>query len=279
MELTLHVDEIMEQAKESMAQDAIAIRMQTKDFIDKRQSLLADAHARCEEALVVAHTRMRDVSREYNVAYEEALDKHLQTVLESTITEVTLNQEMIHASQAHRESIEKMTAIAPLVLNDDNHQLQIKCAAAEEKADELQRELRILKRGDPAGQVVVLRKELDDLREKLAAAEEKIVKRSASVLSENLMESQDENRYLRSVNKNITDVVVVDLKKRLETAEGKLENLKRKRADSNSPEGSITAILKRPALHSPSGQLASRKYAPSSSAQPTPKKSRNRRSN
>ena len=45
-ELTLHVDEIMEQARESMSKDAMAIRMQTKNFIDKRQSLLADAHAR-----------------------------------------------------------------------------------------------------------------------------------------------------------------------------------------------------------------------------------------
>ncbi len=104
---------------------------------------------------------------------------------------------------------------------------------------------------------------MDDLRKKLAEAEEKIVKRSASVLSENLAKFQDENVKLRLANKNFTD---------------ELESLKRKRADSNSPERSITAILKRPALHSPSGQHASRKDAPSSSAQPTPKKSRNRRS-
>ena len=161
---------------------------------------------------------------------------------------------------------------------EDKHQLQIKCAAAEEKADKLQRELRILKRGDPAGQLVILQKELDDLREKLAAAEDKIFRRSASVLSENLERVQEKNRALRMANKSITEDVVVGLKKRLETAEGELDSLKRKRADSNSPERSITAILKRPALHSPSGQHASRKDAPSSSAQPTPKKSRNRRS-
>ena len=74
MELNHHVDDIVEQAKESMSQDAIAIRMQTQNFIDKQQRLLADAHARCEEALASAHTRMKDVSREYSVAYEEALD-------------------------------------------------------------------------------------------------------------------------------------------------------------------------------------------------------------
>ena len=57
----------MEQAKESMAENALAIRMQTKNFIDKRQGLLADAHTRCEEALAAAHTRMKDVSRESTV--------------------------------------------------------------------------------------------------------------------------------------------------------------------------------------------------------------------
>ncbi len=43
-ELDLHVDEIKEQAKESMSQDAIAIRMQTQSFIDKKNRLLLDAH-------------------------------------------------------------------------------------------------------------------------------------------------------------------------------------------------------------------------------------------
>ncbi len=121
-ELTLHVDEIIEKAKESMLEDALAIRMHTKTLIDKRQALLADAHARCEEDLAAQHAhleaqhaRIRDVSKEYSVAYEEALDKHLQAVLESTITEETLNQEMIHAAQAHRQSIEKIAVIAPLL--------------------------------------------------------------------------------------------------------------------------------------------------------------------
>ena len=62
-----------------------------------------------------------------------------------------------------------------------------------------------------------------------------------------------ENSKLRVDNKSITEDVVVGLRKRLETAEDELESLKRKRADSNSPERAITAILKRPALHSPSG--------------------------
>ncbi len=134
----------------------------------------------------------------------------------------------------------------PLVVDEDIHQLKIKCAAAEEKADELQRELRILKRGDPAGQLVNVRKELDDLREKLVAAENTIVRRSTTVLSENLLKFQDENSHLRGDNKNLTDVVVVNLKKRLETAEVELERLKRKRKESVSPDRVVTGILKRP---------------------------------
>ena len=62
------------------------------------------------------------------------------------------------------------------------------------------------------------------------------------------------------------------LKKKLETTDGELESLKHKRADSTSPERVITGILKRPAASSSTGQDAS-----SSSAQPIPKKSRNRR--
>ena len=109
-------------------------------------------------------------------------------MLESTITEDTLNQEMIYASQAHRQSIEKMAVIAPLIVGEDKHRLQIKCAAAEGKADELQRELRILKRGDPAGRLVILQKELDALQEKLARAEKRIAKQSPSAaLSLNLL--------------------------------------------------------------------------------------------
>ena len=83
-----------------MSQDATAIRMQTQNFIDKQHRLFADAHTRCEAALAVAHTRMKDASKVYGDAYEEALNRQLQTVLESTITEDTLNQEMVIAAQA-----------------------------------------------------------------------------------------------------------------------------------------------------------------------------------
>ncbi len=102
IELDLHVDEIVEQAKESMSQDATAIRMQTQNFIDKKNRLLLDAHNRCEAALAVVNSRMKDASKAYGDAYEEALNQHLKIVTESTITEDTLNQEMVTAANAHR---------------------------------------------------------------------------------------------------------------------------------------------------------------------------------
>ncbi len=125
-EMDPHVNDIADQAKESMSQDAIAIRLQTQNLIDRKNRLLADVHTRCEAALAVAHTRMKDASKAYGEAYEEAFNQQLKTVMESTITEDTLNQEMVIASQAHRDSIQKMTAIPPLVVDANRLQLQIR---------------------------------------------------------------------------------------------------------------------------------------------------------
>ncbi len=135
------MNDIVEQAKESMSQDATAIRMQVQNFIDKKNRLLLDAHTRCEAALAVAHSRIKDASKAYGDTYEEALNQQLRTVIESTVTEDTLNQEMVIAANAHRDSIQKMTAIPPLVMDENRLQLQIRCAVAEEKAEDLELEL------------------------------------------------------------------------------------------------------------------------------------------
>ncbi len=51
---------------------------------------------------------------------------------------------MVIAANAHKDSIQKMTAIPPLVMDENRLQLQIRCAAAEEKAEDLQLELQAL---------------------------------------------------------------------------------------------------------------------------------------
>jgi hypothetical protein len=58
VELDLHVNDIVEQVKESMSQDANAIRMQTQNFIDKKNRLLLDAlpHEGCIQGVSVTST-------------------------------------------------------------------------------------------------------------------------------------------------------------------------------------------------------------------------------
>ena len=62
----------------------------------------------------------------------------------------------------------------------------------------------------------------------------------------------------------------------METAEGELERLKRKRKDSISPERVITGILKRPGASTPSAQQAAGTDTSPASAKPAPKKPRTR---
>ncbi len=76
----------------------------------------------------------------------------------------------------------------------------------------------------------------------------------------------------------VNQKVMRGLKERVDTAEGELERLKRKRKESVSPDRVITGILKRPDASPPSVQRATKKDTPPSSAQPAPKKSRTRRS-
>jgi hypothetical protein len=166
---------------------------------------------------------------------------------------------MVIAANAHRDSIQRMTAIPPLVMEDTRLQLQIRCAAAEEKAEDLQRERQVIMEKDSEAKIASFQKELGELRKANQILDGKLLKVNS-----------DHERMKRAAR--MDESIMVGLKKKLETAESELESLKRKRADSISPERVITGILKRPAASSPSGQ-----NVPSSSAQPTPKKARNRK--
>ena len=67
---------------------------------------------------------------------------------------------MLAAADAHRDSIQKMTAIPPLFMDDTRISLQIRVAAAEEKAENLQRKLQAVSGKDSNGEIASLRKEL-----------------------------------------------------------------------------------------------------------------------
>ncbi len=99
VELDLHVDELVEEAKESMSLDATAIRMRNQSLIDKQSRLIANAHAQCEKGIAEAHIRMKEAS----LAYGTALEQQLKPLQESTITEDTLIDEMVHVSQLSRD--------------------------------------------------------------------------------------------------------------------------------------------------------------------------------
>ncbi len=64
------MNELVEEAKESMSLGATAIRMRNQSLIDKQSRLIADAHAQCEMAIAEAHARMKEAS----LAYGEALN-------------------------------------------------------------------------------------------------------------------------------------------------------------------------------------------------------------
>ncbi len=132
-------------------------------------------------------------------------------------------------------------------------------------------ELQALKERDSEGTIASLRKELDDLRRahsdwvsKEEAHSDLINKANTSCCKANERQAEQLAKMKRAAQ--MDESITVGLKKKLETAEVELESLKRKRADSISPERVFTGILKRPAASSPA-----RQDAPSSSAQPTPK--------
>jgi hypothetical protein len=75
----------------------------------------------------------QDRLQEASQAYADTLDRQLKVFKDIMVTEDTLRTEMTHASQAHRDRLKKMKAYPPLVTDEDRLQLQVKCAAAEEK--------------------------------------------------------------------------------------------------------------------------------------------------
>jgi hypothetical protein len=143
-EFDLHVKELVAEAKESMSKDAVAIRIRNQNLIDQQHRLREEARIQCEKALADANRKMKEASDAYGVA----LELQLKSLEESTITEEALLDEMLHASQSHRDGIRTATAIPSLALDADRLQLQVRCAAAEEKAEDLQKQLQDLRRPD-----------------------------------------------------------------------------------------------------------------------------------
>ncbi len=132
-ELALHADEITEEAKRSMQEEARIFQRRTHNLIDQRNKMLRESHRECEMALTSMQSRMKEAFDGYSDAYGRVLNEHQRIVTESTITEDTLKQEMLVAANAHAESIKKMRAHPPLFMDDTRMQLQLRAAKAEER--------------------------------------------------------------------------------------------------------------------------------------------------
>jgi hypothetical protein len=266
-----------------MAKDADAIRMRYQDLVDRQHKLKEEARAQCANAFMDVNQRMTATLD----AYALALESQLKSLEASTITEETLLDEMMHASQFQRDRIRAATAIPPLIMDADRLQLQERCAAAEEKAEELPKQIQCFPDAESLKRrIEELQKGLEDLQQKdiqkrriLDSRLETIGKLKKEKLTLQL-ERDSAKRSMDQINErnstltqqNVLDEsVMLGLKARMETAENELERLKRKRTDSISPERVITGILKRSADLSPSKQSAAGKDVISSSAQPTPK--------
>jgi hypothetical protein len=229
-------------------------------------------------------------------AYSEALDQQLQTVLANTITEDTLRQEMEVAALAQRDRIRVMTAVPPLLMDEDMLQLQTRCATLELQSEDLTMRLRAQlqahKENDSVKELARLHKSMKRIQKELedqTDAVELLTLENTRLLQDNSLlqlkatKVDTEVRQMKRAHQldekehEVNQKAIRGLKERVDTAEGELERLKRKRKESVSPDRVVTGILKRPGTSPPSAQRPTKTDTSPASAQPSPKKSRSRK--
>ncbi len=82
-ELARHADEITEEAKRSMQEEAKVFNRRTKNLVDKKNQLLRESHRECEITLKAVQSRMKEALDGYGGAYDRALSEHRRIVTES----------------------------------------------------------------------------------------------------------------------------------------------------------------------------------------------------
>ena len=285
-QLTAHVESTLDLSRQSITQEAEAFRIRTQEAIERQQQLIEAANQQAAMALEANHARLRETLSDYG----KALDNQLQTVLQSTITEDTLTQEMAHAEQTHRARIRGMTFAPPLQLEEGNDilELQLRNAFLDQQSEDLNEEFNSLRvdRQFAEAKSARLQKMVDDLqkaKEEQADIVEVLTRENARLQGETaglqLKAVEEKEKVTRTMriherHAEVSQKHTRGLTDRLEKAQGELERLKRKRKDSASPPRVITEILKRPGTSPPSAAKADTSPAPS---QPPPKKSRNRK--
>ncbi len=174
-------------------------------------------------------------------------------------------------------------------MDESGLQLQTRCATAEEKAADLQDELRAIQELDAEGIIASLRNKLENSRVKLEKYQEKLSRQSDLIeaiemenntLRSNIANMESQAReVIADLNKikQMDVAAMVALKKQAESFKNELERFKCKRVDSPSPVRIVTGILQRPVDPPLSEQLHTGKDVPPPSTQPTPKKARSRK--
>ncbi len=170
-------------------------------------------------------------------------------------------------------------------------QLQTRCATLEQQSEDIRAQFQAFHEQNAEEKIASLQKRIEEIQKELEEhtdAVEAMTQENTRILGDKSMlqlratkVDTEVRRMKRAMQLNekeaeVNQKVTRGLKERLDTAEGELERLKRKRKDSVSPDRIITGILKRPGSSPPSAQKAAKTDATPTSAQPTPKKSRNK---
>jgi hypothetical protein len=179
-----------------MSHEVTTIRMRNLAHIERHNNMIA-----------ATHLRMQEIS----LAYEKALDEELKVIQDSTITEDTMIDEMIQqASQGHRDRIKEMRAIPPLSLDGDRQQLQIRCAAAEEKAENLQEQLQARQGSEMKARAENHERELQKARAENHEHELQELHRAYKTIQERSAKRGDKIGWLE-VDKNVLEKANEDL--------------------------------------------------------------------
>ena len=84
-------------------------------------------------------------------------------MLTSTITEDTLNQEMEVAALAQRDRIRRITAVPPLLMDEDMLQLQTRCATLELQSEDLRAQLQVFHQHNAEERIASLQKRIEEI--------------------------------------------------------------------------------------------------------------------
>ncbi len=151
-------------------------------------------------------------------AYGEALEQQLQTVLSSTITEDTLNQEMEIAALAQRDRIRGITAVPPLLMDEDMLQLQTRCATLELQSEDLRVQLQAHLDHDSVGELARLQKRMKRIQKELEEQSDAV----EFLTQENTRLLQDKSLLQLQVTKVDTEVRKMKRAKQLDEKEAEV---------------------------------------------------------